>query len=168
MAVPVSETKAKAAKTSIAAACVQITRRRVSNRSTIEPAKSPNRVYGTKRQKSSRATAIGECDSERNSHARATFCIHEPASETTMSALAFLGVLVAYVLWLPRLLAKLHDLLPRSPPGGDGPFPVADATGSAANREWEAGGTFPAVAGDAEPRGSADLLLPVGRKPSSG
>ena len=83
---PVSDTKARAAETSIAAACVQITRSRVSNRSTTEPAKSPNRVYGTKRQKSSSATAIGECDSERTSHARATFCIHEPASETICPA----------------------------------------------------------------------------------
>ena len=58
----------------------------MSNRSTTEPAKSPNRVYGTKRQKSSVATASGERESERTSHARATFCIHEPASETTWPA----------------------------------------------------------------------------------
>ena len=83
MAVPVSVTNASAAETSIAAACVQMTSSRVSNRSTTEPAKSPNSVYGTKRQKRSRPTASGERESEMTSHARATFCIHDPASETT-------------------------------------------------------------------------------------
>ena len=51
-------------------------------RSTTEPAKSPKMVNGTKRQKSSNATAIGERERERTSHASATFCIQEPASET--------------------------------------------------------------------------------------
>ena len=83
---PVSVTTASAAETSIAATCVQITRRRVSSRSTIEPAKRPNSVYGANRQKSSGATASGERESESTSHASATFCIHEPASETTWPA----------------------------------------------------------------------------------
>ena len=43
-------------------------------------------MNGTKRQKSSVATAIGECESESTSHASATFCIHDPASETTCPA----------------------------------------------------------------------------------
>ncbi len=83
VAVPVRVTTASAAETSIAATCVQTTSRRVSNRSTIEPAKSPKIVNGAKRQKRSIATASGDRERERTSHARATFCIQEPASETT-------------------------------------------------------------------------------------
>ena len=67
----------------MAAACVQTTRSRVSNRSTTEPAKRPNSVYGTKRQKRSKPTARGEREREMTSQARATFCIHDPASEKT-------------------------------------------------------------------------------------
>ena len=73
-------------RSTIAATCVQITSRRVSTRSTIEPAKSPNSVNGANRQKSSAATASGERESESTSQASATFCIHEPASETICPA----------------------------------------------------------------------------------
>ena len=66
--------------------CVQITSLRVLSRSTTEPAKSPSTVNGTKRQKRSVATASGERERESTSHARATFCIHDPASETTWPA----------------------------------------------------------------------------------
>ena len=82
VAVPVRVTTARAADVIIAATCVHTTSRRVSTRSTIDPAKSPNRVYGAKRQKSNIATASGERESESTSHASATFCIHDPASET--------------------------------------------------------------------------------------
>ena len=83
---PVSVTAASAAEASIAATCVQITSRRVLSRSTTEPAKRPSTVNGTKRQKRSLATASGERERERTSQARATFCIHEPASETIWPA----------------------------------------------------------------------------------
>ena len=58
----------------------------MSSRSTTEPAKRPKSVNGTNRQKSSVATASGERESESTSHASATFCIHEPASETICPA----------------------------------------------------------------------------------
>ena len=86
VAVPVSVTAASAAETIIAATCVQTTRRRVSSRSTIEPAKSPKSVYGANRQKRSVATASGDRERESTSQARATFCIQEPASETIWPA----------------------------------------------------------------------------------
>ncbi len=86
VAVPVRVTTASAADVIIAATCVQTTRRRVSIRSTIDPANRPKSVYGAKRQKSSVATASGERESESTSHARATFCIHEPASDTIWPA----------------------------------------------------------------------------------
>ena len=58
----------------------------MSTLSTIDPAKSPNSVKGANRQKSRAATASGERESESTSQASATFCIHEPASETICPA----------------------------------------------------------------------------------
>ena len=83
---PVSVTTASAAETVIAATCVQRTSRRVSTRSTIEPEKSPNEREGREPAEEQRATARGEREMERTSHASATFCIHEPASETIWPA----------------------------------------------------------------------------------
>ena len=83
MAAPVSTTTASTVETIIAAAWVTITSRRVSKRSTIEPAKSPSTVYGAKRQNARAPTARGDGESWTTSQASAMFCIHEPASETT-------------------------------------------------------------------------------------
>jgi hypothetical protein len=81
--VPVSVTTARAIEIAIAAACVAITSLRESIRSATTPASSPKTVNGTNRQNASTPMASGEPESSMTSHARATFCIHVPASETT-------------------------------------------------------------------------------------
>ena len=43
-------------------------------------------MYGANRQNSSEATARGERDSDSTSQASATFCIQEPARDTTWPA----------------------------------------------------------------------------------
>ena len=43
-------------------------------------------MKGTNRANASPPTASGDPDSSSTSHASATFCIHEPASETTCPA----------------------------------------------------------------------------------
>ena len=85
-AVPVKVTIARTAETVIAAACVVITSRRVSNRSTMTPANRPRTVNGRKRQKARMPIASGEPESWITSHASAMFCIHDPASETSCPA----------------------------------------------------------------------------------
>ena len=82
---PASVTIARTTETSIAAACVATSSRRVSNRSMITPATSPKSRNGTKRQKASAPTASGDAESSITSHARAMFCIHVPATRDDLS-----------------------------------------------------------------------------------
>ena len=86
VAVPVSVTTASATETISAAPCVAMTSLRESTRSATTPAARPKTVNGTKRQKTSAPTARGEPESSSTSQASATFCIHEPARETSCPA----------------------------------------------------------------------------------
>ena len=79
----VSVTTASAIEITIAAACVAMTSLRESMRSATTPATRPKIVNGTKRQNASAPIASGEPDSSITSQARATFCIHVPASDTS-------------------------------------------------------------------------------------
>ena len=72
----------RARPSTIADACVAITVRRASNRSTITPANSPSTVNGRNWQSASTPTATGECVSSRTTHAAAMFCIQVPLTDT--------------------------------------------------------------------------------------
>ena len=74
-----------AARTS-AAACVPITVRRASSRSTSTPAKRPKTVNGRNWHRASTPTATGEWVSWSTSHAAAMFCIHVPLTDTIWPA----------------------------------------------------------------------------------
>ncbi len=82
----VSVTTASTTETTMAIACVAITRRRESTRSATTPASRPKTVKGTNLQNASAPTASGEPESSSTSQARATFCIHVPASDTSWPA----------------------------------------------------------------------------------
>ena len=83
VAVPVSVTTASAIEIAMALACVAMTSLRDSIRSATTPATRPKTVKGTKRQNASAPIASGEPESWMTSQARAMFCIHVPASDTT-------------------------------------------------------------------------------------
>src|SRR6185503_10591717 len=78
---PVSVTTASTTETSIAAACVVISRRLVSMRSTKTPATRLSRKKGRKRQNARAPIASGELESWITSHASPMFCIQVPATE---------------------------------------------------------------------------------------
>ena len=86
VAVPVSVITASATDTTSATPCVAITSLRESTRSATTPAASPKTVNGTNRQKTRAPTASGDPESSSTSQASATFCIHEPARETSCPA----------------------------------------------------------------------------------
>ena len=76
-------TPASTAAKTIDAACVTITVRRMSRRSTSTPLKSPSTVAGRNWHSIRKPTATGEWVSCSTSHAAAMFCIHVPVTETT-------------------------------------------------------------------------------------
>lgn len=88
-----------------------------------------------------------------------------------LSVVVFLGTLAAYVLWLPRLLAKLRNLLPLNPAGAEDPMPIAEAAGFMASRKWEDREGAPEKAPRATEGGDrhagSSTSFPPGREPST-